>query len=101
MAGDERGIALELHSRFRLQRAHRGKRHRQEPRLRVLGEGERLGGALPQDFRELFAERGIDLGEDGPGRRKCIGERLAHADRLAALAGKDECNRHWIPEVGP
>ena len=39
-------------------------------------------------------ERLVDLVEHGLGLRKGIGERLAHADRLAALARKNECARH-------
>ena len=39
-------------------------------------------------------QRVVDLIEDRAGLRKGLGERLAHADRLAALSGKDECARH-------
>ncbi len=37
---------------------------------------------------ELLAERGIDFVEHGRRRRKGIGQGLAHADGLAALARK-------------
>ncbi len=39
---------------------------------------------------ELVAERGIDLVEHLPRDRKGLGQRLAHADRLAALPRKHE-----------
>ena len=42
---------------------------------------------------ELLAERGIDLLEHRARRREGLGQRLAHADGLAALARKHECRR--------
>ena len=44
--------------------------------------------------RELVAERRIDLVEHLPRRREIRRQRLAHADRLAALARKHESDRH-------
>ena len=49
------------------------------------------------DRRELLAERVVDLVEHLPRRRKSLGQALAHADRLAALAGKYESRRHPLP----
>ena len=46
---------------------------------------------------QLLAERLVDLVEHRPRLRKSLGERLAHADGLAALTGKDECARHADP----
>src|SRR4029077_8586344 len=64
--------------------------------LRVLGQRQRLGRALPHGARELFAECRIDLLEHRTCRRKGIGEGLAHADCLAALPRKNESERHSL-----
>ena len=71
MAGDEFRVALEIDARFGFKHAHRGQRHRHQRRLRILGEGDRLGGPLPHHRAELVAERLVDLVEDPrarPGR---------------------------------
>src|SRR5260370_1096299 len=78
--------------RLRHPRGRKGPRHQR--RLRILGERERLGRPVPDHLGELLAERRVDLVEDRACRRKGVGERLAHADRLAALARKYESDRH-------
>ena len=45
---------------------------------------------------ELLAERRVDLVEHRARRREGVGKRLAHADRLAALAWKHESDRHAL-----
>ena len=45
----------------------------------------------------LLAERRVDLVEHLPRRRESRRQRLAHADRLAALARKNEGDRHVLP----
>ena len=67
-----------------------GDRGGEERRLRVLGAVEFLLGALPGEAGDGLAERLVGSGEDGGGRGRCLGERPAHADGLAALAGEDE-----------
>ena len=94
MAGDELRVAFEIETGFGFQHAHRRERNRHQCRLRILGERERIGWALEHDGGKLGAKRFIDLVEHLPGRRKIRRQRLAHADRLAALARKHECDRH-------
>ena len=57
----------------------------------------RSAGPFPDDRGQLLAERGIDLVEHRARRRERIGQRLAHADGLAALPWKYECRRHEQP----
>ena len=45
---------------------------------------------------ELLAERRVDLVEHGAGRGIGLGQLGAHADGLAALPGKYECDGHWL-----
>ena len=44
--------------------------------------------------RQLFAQRVVDLVEDGLGGRIGLGQSAAHADGLGALPRKDECAAH-------
>ena len=94
MSGDERGVAFEVEACFAFEHAQRGKRDRHQSRLRVLGQRQPVGGTVPHDRGELLAQRFIDLGEDIAGGGKIVRQGLAHADGLAALAGKNECNGH-------
>ena len=98
------GVALEIDAGFGLEHAHRRQRHRHQRRLRILGQRHAFGRAFPHDGRELVAERRVDLVEDGARRGEGLGQRLAHADRLAALPRKHECDRHphpFAPDVRP
>ena len=94
MAGDEGGVALQVEAGLGLQHAHGRQADGHEGRLGVRGEGELLGRPLPDEARQLLRQGRVHLVEDGPGLRKGLGQRLAHADGLAALARKDECARH-------
>ncbi len=95
MAGHERRVALEIDARFRFKDPHRGERYRDQRRLRILGEGQGLGRALPHHRGELVAERLVDLVENPPRNREGLRQRLAHADSLAALARKHVRRRHF------
>src|SRR6266508_3110501 len=94
MTGHELRVARETDARLGFQHSHRRERDRHQCRLRVLGERQRLGRPFPDDLGELLAERRIHLLEDLPRRRKGVGQRLAHADRLAALPREYESDRH-------
>ena len=97
MAGDEFGVAGEAEPCFGFENADDGERHGHQRRLRVLRQRQRVLRALEDRLAQFFAERLVDFGEDLPRRREGVGERLAHADRLAALPGKYECDRHACP----
>ena len=101
MAGDELRIALEIEAGFRFQHAHDGERDRHQRRLGVFGERERVGRAFEDDGAQLVAERVIDLLEHRRAGAKFVGQRLAHADRLAALARKHESDRHVLALSSP
>ncbi len=51
-------------------------------------------GPFHMTVGEFFAERGIDFLEHRARRRKGIGQRLAHANGLRSLTGKNECCSH-------
>jgi hypothetical protein len=75
-----------------------GNAHRQDRRLRVLGELQPLGRAVENQLAQRFAERRVGFGK-GPGANlELIGERLAHAHRLRSLPWKDARN-HDRPTV--
>ncbi len=67
-----------------------GDRGGEEGRLAVLGPVELLLGTLPGKAGDGLAEGGIGGGEHGCGDGGGLGERAAHADGLAALAGEHE-----------
>ena len=48
MAGDELRVAREIDAGLGFQHAHGRERHRHQRRLRVLGQRQRLGRALPR-----------------------------------------------------
>ena len=97
MPGDEFGVAFEIEAGFGFQHADHRDRHRHQAGLGVLGERQLLDRAVPQDRRELLAERGIHLLEHRARRREGVGQGLAHADGLAALARKRESRGHERP----
>ena len=72
----------------------RGDRVGQDRRLRVGGELQLLLGPLEAEPREREAEDRVGLVEDRARRRRRLAERLAHADGLGALAGKEQGERH-------
>jgi hypothetical protein len=49
---------------------------------------------------ELLAKRRVDFLEHEARGRKGLGQSLAHTDRLTALAGKNESERHSLPLKG-
>ena len=65
-------------------------------------------GPFEDEAAQLLAESAVDLVEDRAGGREIVGQRLAHADRLAALPRKYESDRHaalphprFAVEIGP
>jgi hypothetical protein len=58
--------------------------------LRLLGPVERLGGAVPGETADRFAQRGIGHGKRGRGGRRALDQGASHADRLGPLAGENE-----------
>ena len=77
---------------FALKHAHGGERDRHQRGLRILGQRQPVGRAVPHDGGELLAQRFIDFVEHVAGGGKIVRKRLAHADGLAALARKNKCN---------
>ncbi len=94
MAGDESRVALEIDAGLLLEHAHRRERDRHQRRLRVFGQRQRIRRTVPDDVAEPLAQRRIDFFENPPRRRKRLGQGLAHADGLTALAGKNKRGRH-------
>ena len=100
VTGNEGRIATEIDTGLRFKRPKRGERDCHQRRLRILGEGERLGRPIPHRVAELLPKRRVDFLKDPARRRKGFGQSLAHADRLTALAGKHESERHSLPLKG-
>ncbi len=67
---------------------------RENGRLGVFGQRQRVLGALEAQLAERLSERGIGLSERIPANRKRLREGLSHADLLRALSREDEGN-HW------
>ena len=87
MAGDERG-RQPLRNQPAMDRQADG----QNRRLRILGQRQGFNRALETERAERLAERLVGLFERGTSGRRRLRERLAHADSLRTLSGKDECN---------
>ena len=62
--------------------------------LGILGEDQIAFRPFPHQLRELLRQRVIDFLEHFARGREGIGQRLAHADGLAALSGKKKCASH-------
>ena len=90
VAGDER----RADSPCDVEQPARGDADREDRRLRVLGQRQLILGPFEAQAAERLAERGVGLGERLAADRKRVGERLAHADLLRTLSGKDEGD-HW------
>src|SRR5438309_3163450 len=90
VAGDER----RLQSLGRQQPARR-RADRQDRRLRILGEVQPILRALETEAAQGFAQRGVGLVEGLSTHGERFRKRLAHADSLRTLSGKDEsgCQR--------
>src|SRR6185503_9415359 len=81
-----------------------GGRMGQDGGLCVVGAGELLFGPLPHDPRERDTERVVDGGERVARGREPLGQIVAHADALGALARAHEHAHHRItalPQVKP
>ena len=103
MTGDELRVAREIDAGLGFEHPHGRERYRHQPGLSVLRQHKRLGRPFPDDLGERLAERLIDLLEHQARRREGIGKAPAHADRLTALARKNESERHARPlmRTGP
>src|SRR5690242_11925299 len=83
-----------IEPRLLLENADDGHTRSHDRRLRVFGQGEVALRSLPHDAREALRQRVVDFLKNGARRRESVGERLAHADGLAALTGENERARH-------
>ncbi len=99
--GDERHLIPEREALLGLENAHDGHGYRHQRRLSVFGKGERLLGPVPHDLGEVLRQRRVDFLEHRAGRGKRFGERLAHADVLAALPWKYESPCHACTSSNP
>src|SRR5260221_3039154 len=97
MAGHESRVARKIDAGLRLQRADGRERRRHQCGVCVLRQRQGLGRPFPDDAGEVLAQCRIDLLEHRACRPKGVGEGLAHADHLAALARKYESERHSLP----
>ena len=84
MPGDERG-----REPARCQQPERGDADSQDRRLRVLGQDQLILRALEDHAAERLAQRRVRFVEGLTADRERIGKRLAHADLLRALTGKE------------
>jgi len=76
VTGNEGRIATEIDTGLRFKRAKRGERDCHQRRLRILGEGERLGRPIPHRVAELLPKRRVDFLKDPARRRKGFGQSL-------------------------
>ncbi len=91
VAGDEmRGLG-KVDAAFAGQRPEHRKRMRHNRRLGILGELQFVVGTLAHQLEEVLAESLVDFAEHVASGRAGLAERIAHADRLAALPRKKEC----------
>ena len=95
MAGHKGGIPADRETGFRFQHAQRRDRNRHQGGLGIFGQLEGFGRSLPNDRRQLFAERGVNLVEYRPRGRERIRQGLAHAHGLRTLARKGKCCGHF------
>src|SRR5205085_10029512 len=96
MPGNTTSGSPNIEACLSLQHAHDRERHRHQGGLSILGQGEPLGRAFPDDLAELLTQSRVNLCKHLAGRGKCLGKRLAHADDLASLTRKNESCRHWL-----
>ena len=94
VAGDERRVAGDVEPGHAFERAQRRQARRHQRRLGVGGQRQLRLRAFEDQAAELLAERRVDALEHFARSGKGFGERLAHADRLRALAGKYQGGFH-------
>ncbi len=100
MAGHELHGARKGNAMLTLEHAHHGQAHGHQGGLRILGERELVLGALPHDGGELLTQGFIDFRKDLARGGAALGQGVAHADVLASLARKSECDRHRLAPEG-
>ena len=93
MAGDKGYRPRQIDAALLDQHPDGSQAHRHQCRLRVFGQHQLVLGSLEHQACQILLERLIDLFEHFAGDREGGGERLAHAGRMGALAGKNE--RAW------
>ncbi len=94
VAGDEGGAGRCRRRTRASSAAHHRQAHRHQRRLGVLGQGQLVARALAHQLEELLAQGVVDLLEHLAGGGEGVGQVGAHADGLAALAGKEEGEAH-------
>src|SRR6185503_9840309 len=92
MAGNERRC-----DSARREQTLRRNAHRQDRRLRVLGQRELLFGSFEDQTAQPLAERRVGFLERVAAHREGVRERFAHADFLRALSWKNEGDHGWLP----
>ena len=99
--GDVGGVLAEAVARnerhgrrqpFGLEHAIRRDARRENRRLRVFRQHQRVFRPVPDQAAQRLAERLVRFGKHLPGRRKGLSQRAAHADLLRSLSWKHECN---------
>src|SRR3546814_1105449 len=74
-------------------------RIRHDRGLGIFGERQLVLGTFAHQLEQLLAERVVDFLKHLARVTRCLGERLAHADRLAALTRKDERSEEHMSEL--
>ena len=80
---------------------HDSHRDGEERRLRILRQRQGLDGTLEHDPGQLLPQRQFDFVERVPRCSMSLGKVGAHADRLAALPRKYQCDGHSAPTSLP
>jgi hypothetical protein len=73
-----------------LQHPHRRQANRHQRRLSILRQGESLDRPVLHQLVQPLFQRVVDLLEHRAGRGEGVRQLHAHADGLAALAGKEQ-----------
>ena len=94
VAGDEASSLCQLDAALLRQRGEHGHGMRHDRGLGIFGEPQVLVRSLAHKAEEVLPERLVNLLEDVARGAARLGQRCAHADRLAALPRKKECAHH-------
>ena len=94
MSGHDTGMTGDIESAFLAQDRDGRHRGRHDGRLRIFREQELIIRSLPHQAGEILLQGFVHFLEQFAGGGERLSQRLAHADGLASLAGKDECACH-------
>jgi hypothetical protein len=94
MAGHVTDLAVEAEPALGSQRVHHRHGDRHQGRLGIFGQAQFVIRPFEHQFREVLAQRVVDLFEDLARGCKGVGQGLAHANFLRPLAGEYECHAH-------